>query len=418
MTRLCKNWLETYVNEYTTITEAPKEFHFWVGVATIAGALRRCVWIDQQTFLWLPNFYIVLVGPAGVVTKSTTLDLGMRLLEGVPDVTFGPPSATWQALTQTLQDAKMTVQWEDEHGRKFEKPASCITIAASELGTFLKPAAEGLIDVLVDLWDGKLSERAWVHKTKTTGDTVIQNPWINIIGCTTPTWIQSNVPEDMIGGGFFSRVLFVYGSKKTDYIPYPSLVRRPEDYERLRSRLVSDLMEIGTMRGPFTLTPEAYAWGSDWYFKHWGSVATHMVSTRYEGYRARKQTHIHKLAMVLSAAESNNRIVDVQHLMTAERWLASAEVSMNLVYESVGVVDEAKRIKEIAGLLRNFEKQCPQGMTGTEIFRMMQNTMNRADFLEAIKAGVEAQVFLRVGGLLDPKTGHIMQGIRLNETTT
>jgi len=389
------NWLEAY-RQYTSATEAPEDFHFWTGVATIAGALRRCVWIDEKVFLWTPNFYIVLVGPPGVATKSTTLDLGMRLLEAVPEIAFGPPSATWQALTQTLAEAKMTVQWSDSDGEIHQSAACPITVAAPELGTFLKIGAEGFIDVLTDLWDGKHSTRAWTHKTKTTGEVNIESPWINLLGCTTPSWIQENVRQDMIGGGFFSRVLFVYGSQKRMLIPYPSMAVKAADFDRLRGTLIADLTDISQMRGPFTFTPEAREWGIEWYFQHWSKIPSHMVSSRYEGYRARKQTHIHKLAMILSAAERSDRVIEPHHLIEAERFLNRAESAMQFVYESVGVVDEAKRIREIVTLLTNYSTTYPDGIVANELFKLLQKNMSQKEFKDAVASGIEARAFTHV----------------------
>lgn len=410
MARHFPNWLAAY-KTYTDPTEAPEDFHFWTGVATIAGALRRNVWIDQVKFVWTPNFYIVLVGPPGIATKSTTLDLGMRLLEGVPEVVFGPPSATWQAVVQTLAESKMTVRWQDAADVQHEEAACPITVAAPELGTFLKIGAEGFIDVLTDLWDGKLSTRAWVHKTKTTGSVTIERPWINLIGCTTPAWIQEHVRQDMIGGGFFSRVVFVYGAAKRQFIPYPKLFITHDDND-LQRRLTEDLIDMGQMRGEFIMTPEAYEWGAEWYFSHWEKIPSHMVSSRYEGYRSRKQTHIHKLAMVLSAAERSDRIITAEHLQTAEAFLNQAEGAMNYVYESVGVVDEAKRIREIVGLLRNYQPSYPGGLVAGELFKLLQKNMTQKEFKEAVAAGVEAKAFVQAA---IPTAGGVVWGLRLVE---
>jgi len=65
--RLLENWLKSYMH-YSSFSEAPDKMHFWVGVSTIAGALRRRVWIDQGYFQWTPNFYIVFVSPPGIVS--------------------------------------------------------------------------------------------------------------------------------------------------------------------------------------------------------------------------------------------------------------------------------------------------------------------------------------------------------------
>ena len=73
------NWIKTYM-QYSSFSEAPDKMHFWVAVSTIAGALRRRVWIDQGYFQWTPNFYIILVAPPGIVSISTSLSIGMILL--------------------------------------------------------------------------------------------------------------------------------------------------------------------------------------------------------------------------------------------------------------------------------------------------------------------------------------------------
>lgn len=52
--RKLNDWLKSFI-EYASIGEAPLKFYFWTGVSTIAGALRRRVWIDQKNFQWTPN---------------------------------------------------------------------------------------------------------------------------------------------------------------------------------------------------------------------------------------------------------------------------------------------------------------------------------------------------------------------------
>jgi hypothetical protein len=77
-----------------------------------------------------------------------------------------------------------------------------------------------MVDLLVSLWDGK--QGAFEKKTKGSGSDSVENPWINLIACTTPAWIAGNFPEYMIGGGFTSRCIFVYAEKKAKLVAYPS----------------------------------------------------------------------------------------------------------------------------------------------------------------------------------------------------
>ena len=60
------------------------------------------------------------------------------------------------------------------------------------------------------------------------------------------------------------------------------------------------------------------------------------------GYISRKQTHIHKLAIVLAAAQRDKLIIEESDLREADALLTTIEPHMIKVFESVGVVDEIK----------------------------------------------------------------------------
>lgn len=381
MPRKYPNWLKAYM-AYTSDSEAPDDMHFWTGVATIAGALRRRVWIDMRKFQWTPNFYIVLVGPPGVVTKSTTIRAGVRLLEKIDGIKFGPPSITWQKLADSLSLAVEHVQTHDKDGVEIHLPMSCLTIPISELGTFLKIDDSALIDVLVDLWDGQLTQ--WGHATKTSGSTDIKNPWLNIIGCTTPAWLKAHFPEHLIGGGLTSRIIFVFGDAKRKLSAYPDEFFADADYTLLEKNLVEDLFQIANLVGEYKLAPDAREWGRHWYEKHWRTERpSHMASDRYGGYLARKQTHIHKLAIVLSAAKSNNMIISKEDLEEAALLLETTEPHMLKVFESIGVVDEARHMSEILSFVR-----AHGFLTSDQIWQKVMNIMSQKDFEEALKSAV------------------------------
>src|SRR3990167_4389771 len=104
MTRQLEDWIAAYL-DYTQHSEAPSKFHFWTAVSTIAGALRKKCWFDMGYFKWSPNFYIILVAPSGVATKSTTMRIGMNFLRRLPDVSMGPNTLTWQSLLPALNEA-------------------------------------------------------------------------------------------------------------------------------------------------------------------------------------------------------------------------------------------------------------------------------------------------------------------------
>lgn len=339
--RLLGDWIKEYM-EYSRISEAPDNFHFWTAVGTIAGALRRHVWMDQKIFTWYPNFYIVFVAPPGIVSKSTTASIGMNILREVPGIIFGPDSSTWQALVQSLANASEAFEVGEEY-----YSMSAITVSASEFGTFLDPHNREMIDVMTDLWDGKTT---FEKMTKTQGSDKIINPWINVLACTTPSWIANNFPDYMIGGGFLSRCIFVYGRKKRHLIAYPADFATAADAE-LRNKLIHDLEIISTqMIGEFTLSAEAKEWGIAWYEDHCAKLEKAKVES-FRDYAVRKQTHMHKIAMVISASQKNELIIDAETLQVAEKVLSQAEIEMNNVFKHVGSTPEGMAIHEVVAIV-------------------------------------------------------------------
>jgi hypothetical protein len=80
-------------------------------------------------------FYIILVAPPGIVSKSTTAGIGMSLLKKVPDIKFGPDVVTWQALVTAFAESTMSFEYQGEF-----YPMSALTIESSEFGNLLNPS--------------------------------------------------------------------------------------------------------------------------------------------------------------------------------------------------------------------------------------------------------------------------------------
>lgn len=369
---------------YSAHSESPAKFHFWTAVSVLAGALRRHVWIDMGYFQWVPNFYIIFVAPPGIVSKSTTAEIGMSLLRDVEGVHFGPDAITWQALTQSLAQSS-----ESFHvpGEKEDFSMSAITIVGSELGTLLNPQDREMIDAFVSLWDGRLGE--WKKATKTQGTDVIINPWLNLLGCTTPAWICGNFPEYMIGGGFTSRTVFVYAEQKRQLIAYPKDYL-PKNFDMMRKELTDDLVEIGKITGEYILSRDARAWGEIWYKDHYEKPNKNLDDGMFGGYKARKQTHLHKLAMVLAASESNRLLIEVEHLKMAEAMVTALEEDMPKIFSQIGRSDSSKQSQALVSTVY------AQGrISMQDLYRHMYRIMSVEDFERAMAAAIKARLIIR-----------------------
>lgn len=343
MPRILGDWLSSYL-KFTEGTEPPQLFHFWCGVSAIAGALRKHVWIDMTRFQWVPNFYIILVAPPGIISKTTTMDLGMNLLKRVPGIKFGPDVVTWPALVQIFAESGEMFQFGEEY-----IPMSALTIASGELGNLINPRDPEMMNLYITLYDGKAGLE---KRTKTSGNDSINSPYLNLIGCTTPDWLAENMPLAAIGGGFTSRCIFVYGDKKEHYIAYPDESART-DAALLANDLVADLEYLSVnLVGPVKVSEDARVWGREWYEKTWSSGRAEADDDLVKNYIARKQAHMHKLATILSISSSDSLIIERKHLVTAHDILGATEKGFSKVFAKIGRTEESLHAERLLEHIR------------------------------------------------------------------
>lgn len=384
--RKAGNWLQSYM-EYCQGTEAPDAFHFWTGVVTIAGALQRKTWINQRHFIWVPNFYVFLVAPPGIATKSSCIRIGRSLLQAVDGVHFGPNMATMPALVDAFEEGQRFVTMPD--GELFGY--SSVTCYTAELGNFFNPQDREMIDVLVELWDAQ--DTTFSKHTRHHGKQSIANPALNWIAGTTPSWLVGYVPEYIIGGGFTSRSIFVYEDKKAQYIPYPDETVESKDHAQRRSELEEDLREIAEFMGPFSISKEARQYGHAWYKEHWENPPKELVGTRHESYLARKQTHVHKLAMVLSAAKRDTMVIEEEDLREAVRLVSSTEPFLLRAFEHVGATVEGRATARLIETVKS------AGMVSrTMLWRVTYNQFrDREEFNRLLDGAIFAGYLRQVG---------------------
>lgn len=381
MGRNFPDWLTAYV-EYAGYSEAPKRMHFWSGVSALAGALRRKVWINMGYFKWYPNHYIIFVAPPGIVSKSTTLSIAMDLLRRLPGINFGPDIVTWPALVTAFASASEAFELDGEFITQ-----CALTLESSEFGNLVNPADRDMLDLLITLWDCKTG--ALKKMTKGSGNDTIENPWINMAACTTPSWIAGNFPEHAIGGGFTSRCLFVYTDKKDKLVPYPHLVIPPGMQDKA-AHLSSDLEWISkNLLGPYSLSKDATDWGGLWYEKHNTTRPDGMEDDRFGGYLSRKQTHIHKLAMVLAASQRDERIITAADLALANTMVTDLEQDMPKVFAKIGKSQQAVQVDRFISFIRAKTEGVPYAVAYEFIHRHFPDARNiEGIFTGAIRAGL------------------------------
>lgn len=310
------SWIQAYLG-YTNESESPEEYHKWVAISTIAGAMRRRSFYDYGYFLAYPNMYIVLVGPAGRCKKSTAMRIGRGMLTEVKDVNFTVDSTTRERLIQDLSQV-------------FKEGHSSMTAYSSEFASLLASSGMDMVVFLTDIFDSPME---WSHKTKVGGTNKIKAPCLNLCGATTPDWIAKAMPLDTVGIGLTSRIIFVYQDTPRIKPPFPVL---SEGQKKLRELLVRDLSTISNVNGE-------YKWANDeakqeyitWYESR--VVAPNPTNDpRLNGYYERKPVHLLKLCMIIAASYRDETIITLEDYNQAQVLFSQIEAMMTRVFANVG----------------------------------------------------------------------------------
>lgn len=253
---------------------------------------------------------------------------------------------------------------------------AALTFFVSELGSILDTKDRALVDFLVDLWDGQ--KGAWERLTVAHGSVNIMNPWIHMIGGTTPSWLQANFSADMVGGGFASRMITVYGAAKKRLIAYPRYEDAGLD-EELEEKLIHDLKHIHALVGEMDLDEDAIAWGRQWYIDHDAYMKTHNEGARKADYLARRQTHLHKIAMIWSVARGDSMVINKKDLTTAHEILKIVEKDIDYVLSNITNSQfQARNKQEVLAIIGDGRVEKGQ------VYRKLYSFMSYKDFDQAV----------------------------------
>jgi len=347
MKRHFADWIDAYL-EFTNNTEPCEMYRRWCAISCVAAVLQRKCWLEWGK-KYYPNMYIVLVSPPGAGRKGTAMGPIKPFLRelGIP---ITANSITSAQLIKSINRAKSVVRLGDDD---VVTEHHSITVFSEEFTVFLGYNQLDLMTYLIDWFD--TPEGNWTRETSTQGQYSIQNIWVNILGATTTDFMRRSMTAESAGGGFLSRVVFIYANKRGKLVPTPHLmkvdgkwVKAPNIYspdDPFRMKLTDDLRMIHTMSGEFIVTPEFLESYIPWYMnldneraKFTGPLAS---------FSERRQVHLLKLCMILSASRSSERVITGEDFRRAHVYMSEAEAVMPKVFLGFGEADNAYAIQNI-----------------------------------------------------------------------
>ncbi len=352
MARLLNDWLEAYL-KFAENTEPPLSYHTWVGISVLASALQRKVHMLWGHTKIYPNQYIILVGPSGTARKGDAITLGRPMMEHV-NLKIASQRITPEALIKIMSES-ITSFIDANKDLVYQAP---ISVIAGELSVFVGQKNLKLLADLTDLYD---SHNSWEYETKhgyqtSKGQTktkdVITGVCVNLLAGTAPDWIPTILPQEAIGGGWTSRVIFVVEPGKGQVVANPNLV--PPD-KKLREKLEKDLEQIHLIIGEFQFTLDALdcyvAWYEDQEEKLKAGIFP-IQDGRFGGYIARRATHVKKLAMCLSAARNNEMEIKLEDFEKARDLLERTEKRMATAFKGMGRSNIAELTDKVLTIIK------------------------------------------------------------------
>lgn len=270
-----------------------------------------------------PNLYVLFVAPPGKARKSTTIGfVADDILSDLQRITRAPTIVTQAALVKQLVDS-------DD---------ASLYITSHEFSSLIMKSKIEMFEILTDLFDGKRHIEA---STISRGIDFAERPCVNLLAATTPRWITENMPESVIGGGFASRVIFIYEDRvRRRQLYYEGL--NYEHLDKLKDDLQVDLQHIAdNVQGDFRLTTgdvddnydNAKAFMEQWYREN---AEVPDADYRLSGYLERRPAHIHKVAMLLHIAESDDLVLTEADFKKAIYLLTAVEEKLPQVFREIG----------------------------------------------------------------------------------
>jgi hypothetical protein len=318
-----------------------------------------------------PNLYILFIAKAGRARKSTTANYTEELVDELKGITKAPELITKEALLTQLV--------------KSDDKAMCIV--APEFGEFMAKSGPEMYGWLTNMYDGKKRISA---NTLSRGPELAERPCVNLLGATTPEWVAKNMPSDVIGGGFASRVIFIFEERvRRRQLYYESLDQQA--LEVIRLNLVSDLDHIArNVNGQFTIEEDAKDFMEEWY--HNNADAPADSDSNLAGYFERKPAHIHKVAMLVHLAYSDELTLSLGDFKEAIKLLEKVEQKLPDTFQAIGRNPYTLDLKNMVEWIKAKGR-----VSERELRRKFYNVAARPEDLDGMITGAIELGYLNMG---------------------
>lgn len=323
-----ESFLDLYLH-YRKETEPPYNYHRWCAIAGVAAVLGRDFHLQFGSDKIYPNVYTMLVGESGS-RKSTAIRHMRKILTAAGHTAYAPDKTTKEKFLLDLQGESEDLHTVGGNSRAYDRTtaenlwgtkaahdgvARCVLIAADELIDFLGQSNIDFCAMLGQLWD---YDGVYESRVKNGRSVAVPDPTITTLLGSTPQNIVLMFPTELIGQGWFSRLLIIHGEKSDRKYTIP-----PTPPAEETAKVVEFLKKIQQqIRGSAEVTPEAHAILHEIYHS-WQDIP----DVRFRNYSTRRFTQLLKVTLIRAASRLSKRI-DAADITWSNTILSAAEHSM------------------------------------------------------------------------------------------
>jgi len=389
--RKIKNWVAGF-EELTAFTNSPARLRRWAGIACLAGALEQKVWVHTNGSPLFPNLYTIFVAPPGV-GKSAILTSVRRFWSKLADHKIAASSVSKASLIDELADAQRILIHPGRVPPTIEFHS--LKVIASELTVFIPEFATEFMSVLTNIYDSEpFAERKRTAKLKIE----IPHPQINFLAGTTPSSLVQLLPEGAWDQGFLSRTMLVYDAE----VKVQSLFRIQEDDPALNEKLEADIKEIGNLYGELKFTPEAAQFIDAW---HMGGKLPVPDHPKLQHYLSRRSAHLLKLSQIACVSDSNNLVIEIEHIQQAMDWLFDLETHIPEIFKAMSSGGDGKVMDEAWHMLFQFKARYKKGAPRSLLIKFISqrvpshaveriiDLMEKSDMIRAVAEKGEGMLY-------------------------
>lgn len=422
------------IDAFLSLTEgypAPEIFRLFGGLFLVSTAMSRRLYATGKLGRIYPGQFIALCGESGVGKGPVIgpvnhflreIDYSTEPENSHRGIRMAGEKVTIPGLIRFLgaQRSKKIV----DLGRK-EEFCNAVIIS-EEAGTFLQPLSNPMTrDSYGAFLIAVLNADPIFRETLRGADeeiTYLENISGSILAGLQPSKLLTYFPIEVWQQGLAARVIFVHSNEINGQDLFFESGEEEKERKRrdaLSTAITHDLKILADLGGEIVFSDEARAAFNKWWMKN--NAADAPKHPMLKGYGNKRNLHMARLCMAISASRDNNRVVTKTDFEIAHSFLLSAEKSMEGMFEhTIAAESDEAVLLDIAHKVKTYcEKHGGRPVPERELRNNIGKRVKMERVIPLIQAMRERKLIKRVDlGIPLPGGEKLWGYIPCNEVTT